>query len=180
MCLAQQSFPELLRRSGSSDVVRPSGPTSLIAIITCAENFSQRVLITDHLRFHDAPAVCCRDQAQERSALGWLEHQVLQQALMCRSDEVFGSHVRFVVGASHLSQVHDLVMNGVSDPQPTNLNVSGLSNARSGTHPDRSRRVRFDADVGGSSHLFVHVLSEDSSRCPRFRSSASPELNART
>ena len=85
---------------------------------------------------------------------------------MCRSVEVFGSHVRFVVGASHLSQTHDLVTNGVLDPQPTNLDVSGLSNARSGTHPDRSRRVRFDVDVGSSSHLLVHVLCDDSSCRP--------------
>ena len=82
---------------------------------------------------------------------------------MCRSVEIFGSHVGFVVGASHLSQAHDLVTDGVLDPQPTNLNESGLSNARSGTHPDRSRRVRFDVDVDGSSHLPVHVLCEDSS-----------------
>ena len=45
----------------------------------------------------------------------------------------------------------------------TNLNMSGLSNARSGTHPDRSRRVRFDVDVDGSSHLLVHVFCEGSS-----------------
>ena len=41
--------------------------------------------------------------------------------------------------------------------------------ARSGTHPDRGRRVRFDVDVHGSSHLVVHVLGEDSScRAERF------------
>ena len=72
--------------------------------------------------------------------------------------------------------------NGVLDPQPTNLTALGLSNARSGTHPDRSRRVRFDVDVDGSSHLLVHVLCEDSS-CRAVHDSAeldSPELNART
>ena len=77
-------------------------------------------------RFHNAPAVCCRDQAQEPSAQGWLERQFLQKALMCRSVKVFGSHVGFVVGDSHFSQTHDLVTNGVLDPQPTNFDVSGL------------------------------------------------------
>ena len=35
-------------------------------------------LVTTHLRINDAPAVCCRDQAQEPSAIGWLERQFLQ------------------------------------------------------------------------------------------------------
>ena len=102
---------------------------------------------------------------------------------MCRSVEVFGPHVSFVVGASHPSQAHDLVTNGVLDQQPANLNVSGgLSNARSETHPDRSRQIRFDVDVVGSSHILVHVLCEDPRAEPSTIpwSSASPELNART
>ena len=86
-----------------------------------------------HPRFHDASAVCCRDQAQEPSALGWLERQFLQQALMCRSVEVFGSHVGFVLGALHLSQTNDFVTNGVLDPQPSDLNVFCLSNALFGS-----------------------------------------------
>ena len=39
-----------------------------------------------------------------------------QQALMCRSVEVFGSHVGFVLGALHLSETNDFVTNGVLDP----------------------------------------------------------------
>ena len=76
--------------------------TCSIAIITCDEKFQNSP------RLHDASAVCCRDQAQEPSALGWLERQFLQQALMCRSVEV--------LGAFHLSQAHDFVTNGVLDP----------------------------------------------------------------
>ena len=82
---------------------------------------------------------------------------------MCRSVEVFGSHVGFFLGALHLSQTNDLVTNGVLDPWPSDLNVSCLSNALSGAHPDHCCRVRLDIDVDGSSHLLVHVLREDSS-----------------
>ena len=112
---------------------------------------SRTLLVTVHLRLHDASAVCCLDQAQEPCALGWLERQFLQQALMCRSVEVFGSHVGFVLDVLHLSQTHDFVTNGVLDPQPSNLDVFCLSKARSGAHPDRCRRVRLDIDVDGSS-----------------------------
>ena len=69
-------------------------------------------------------AVCCRDQAQEPSAVGWLERQFLQQALMCRSVEVFGSHVGYVLSARHFSQANNFVTYGILDPQPTNLYVS--------------------------------------------------------
>ena len=82
--------------------------TCSIAIITCDEKVRELFLVAVSPRLHDASAVCCRDQAQEPSALGWLERQFLQQALMCRSVEV--------LGAFHLSQAHDFVTNGVLDP----------------------------------------------------------------
>ena len=77
--------------------------------------------------------------------------------------EVLGSHVGFVVGAFHLSQTHDLCHEWRLRSSTNELYCSSLSNARSGTHPDRSRRVRFDVDVEGSSHLLAHALCEDSS-----------------
>ena len=51
--------------------------------------------------------------SQKPSVLGWLERQFLQQALVCRSVEVFNSQVGLVLGALHLLQTHDLVTNGV-------------------------------------------------------------------
>ena len=61
-----------------------------------------------------------------------------------------------VLRARHFSQANNFA-------QPTNLYVSGLSNASSRAHPNRCRRVRFDVDVDGSFHFFVHVFCEDSS-----------------
>ena len=51
--------------------------------------------------------------SQKPFVLGWLERQFLQQALVCRSVEVFGSHVALVLGTLHLLQTDDLVTNGV-------------------------------------------------------------------
>ena len=72
-----------------------------------------------------------------------------KKALVFRSFEVIGSH--------------DLVTNGVLDPQPTNLDVSCLPKARSGAHPDRCRELRLDIHVDDSAHLLAHVLREDPS-----------------
>ena len=68
-----------------------------------------------------------------------------------------------LLGEAAQLQTHDLVTNGVWDPQPPNMDVSCLSNARSRAHPDRCCGIRLDIHVDDSAHLLEHVLREDPS-----------------
>ena len=152
LCASLNSLSQsCLLRAVSSDVVHPSRPTSPMLSVSQSSLVLKNFSNVSSLPFIRASTTLppFAVAIKPRSRLLWvgLSGKFQQLALTCRSVEVFGSHVSFVVGASHLSQAHDLVTNGVLDRQPTNLDVSGLSHARSGTRPDRSRRVRFNVDV---------------------------------
>ena len=83
-----------------------------IAIVACADNVQMSPSSPAPRASATFPplAVAIKPEAV---VLGWLERQFLQQALVCRSVEVFGSCVGLVLGALHLLQTHDLVTNGV-------------------------------------------------------------------
>ena len=60
----------------------------------------------------------------------------------------------------HLFQAHNFVTNSVRDPQPSNLDVPRLPDARSGAHSHCCRGIRLDLEAAVSSHVFVHVLCD--------------------
>ena len=129
----------------------PTAPQSLPALTT-SRCRPRRLHIARLRRFRRLLS----RSSQKPSVLGWLERQFLQQALVCRSVELFGSRPSPSPNARPCHEWRP-------DPQPTNLVVSCLSNARSGAHPDRCRGIRLDSNVDGSAHLLVHVLREDPS-----------------
>ena len=120
--------------------------------------------------------------SQKPPVLDWLEGQFLQHALVCRSVEVFGSHVGLVLGALHLLQTHDLVTNGAlihsqrtwsclvfPTPVREHMPIAAVESVSTATLMVRPI----------SSYMcFVKILRAEPSTI--LWSSASPELEART